>query len=594
MKHRLTLGSSCRDIETLVLRMVVMISVSFSTVVAADPPLVLSVSPTPHIVNALPTDNIVVDFNVPMDTTSFSGVTVRVFGHWSGVVPGHFIFENGNTRMRFVPSRTFSSGELVTVALAKGVRDHVGVGLPKGYTWTFWVRTLPGTLDLTEIDRIPIRQPGEPRIQTYGAYGGDLNGDGHLDITVINEISHDVRVFMNDSTGNYDAFTVFPIPTGATPSPNEGADFNGDGILDIAVGNVGNDSVSVFVGDGTGSFSPVRNFHAASAVRGLAIVDFDADGNMDIVTANRNASNVSLLRGNGDGTFQPRVNIEANGTQETSIAVADANGDGVLDLFVAALQSNEMIVMLGDGDGGFTFSHKVSTGSRPWMIAVGDVNGDGNVDVVSANSQGSSASVIFGDGLGGLLAATNYTVGSFPLAIDLGDVDGDGDLDMVVSSYSARRWTVYENNGNGVFVTPRILNATGAASCATLYDRDNDGDLDHTGIDEIDDLIFVFDNRTPTAVELPPQIPSSTLLEQNYPNPFNPTTRISYNVGNRGTVQLKVFDVLGRNVATLVDRELHPGSYEVVWNASNVAGGVYFYVLLADGRVEMKKLTITK
>lgn len=568
--------------------------VALSATSFSSTPLVLSVSPSPNIANADPFAPIVITFDSSMDTTSFTGSTVMVFGHWSGVLSGEFQFENNNTRMRYIHQRPLSAGELVTVSVSKGVKDQNGDSLAHGYAWTFWVRTLPGTLDLTAVDTILIRRIGEGWIQTYGAYGGDLNRDGYLDITVVNERSNDARVFLADSLGNYSAFTVYPIPGGSRPSPNEGTDLNGDGIIDYAVGNSANDSVSVFIGDGLGGFLPVRNYHAANAVRGVAILDFDGDGKMDISTANRNGDNVSLFHGNGDGTFAQRVNIEANGTQETAIVAADANGDGILDLFVAALSSSEMIVLLGDGDGGFTFSHKVSTGSGPWMIAVGDVNGDGNVDVVSANSNGNSASVIFGDGEGGLLPATNYPVGNFPLAIDLGDLDGDGDLDMVVSSYGTGDWSVYENNGSGLFINRRILPASIAGSCATLYDHDNDGDLDFTGIDEIADLIFIFDNQEVTSTGTAAVIPTEYKLHQSYPNPFNPTAVITYEIPEAGNVSLIVYDVLGREVTTLVDGVKLAGEYSVTWKMEGLVTGVYFYRLKAGDFVDTKKLVLLR
>ncbi|MFQ5608354.1 MAG: FG-GAP-like repeat-containing protein, partial [Candidatus Zixiibacteriota bacterium] len=161
---------------------------------------------------------------------------------------------------------------------------------------------------------------------------------------------------------------------------------------------------------------------------------------------------------------------------------------------VGALNSSDIFLLLGDANGALTVSSQVAAGGRPWMLAVGDVNGDGNVDVVSANSTSNNAAVIFGDGAGGMSAATTYPTGAFTLAIDLGDIDGDGDLDLVTSNFSGNDWALYENDGFGVFGNPRTFPASSSGSCAILHDRDNDGDLDMTGIDETDDLLFIFDN----------------------------------------------------------------------------------------------------
>jgi hypothetical protein len=129
------------------------------------------------------------------------------------------------------------------------------------------------------------------------------------------------------------------------------------------------------------------------------------------------------------------------------------------------------------------------------MLAAGDVNGDGHADVVSANTADNSASIVIGDGAGGLRLHSVVPVGIGPIAVDLGDLDGDGDLDLVTSNLGGASWTLLENDGRGTFGNARVLAASSAGSCAVLVDRDNDGDLDLIGIDELDDLIFLFTNR---------------------------------------------------------------------------------------------------
>jgi hypothetical protein len=88
--------------------------------------------------------------------------------------------------------------------------------------------------------------------------------------------------------------------------------------------------------------------------------------------------------------------------------------------------------------------------------------------------------------------------------------------------------------------------------------------------------------------------PSQFTISQNYPNPFNPSTSIQYTVSNRQFVSLKVYDILGNEVATLINSEKPAGVYEVEWNASNVPSGVYFYQLQTEGYVENKKMILMK
>ncbi len=83
-------------------------------------------------------------------------------------------------------------------------------------------------------------------------------------------------------------------------------------------------------------------------------------------------------------------------------------------------------------------------------------------------------------------------------------------------------------------------------------------------------------------------------LSQNYPNPFNPSTTIEYSVQNAGKVELKVYDILGREVQTLVNDVQNPGSYSVLFNASNLSSGVYFYKLVSGGYTDIKKMILVK
>lgn len=101
-----------------------------------------------------------------------------------------------------------------------------------------------------------------------------------------------------------------------------------------------------------------------------------------------------------------------------------------------------------------------------------------------------------------------------------------------------------------------------------------------------------------TSVRVEPVV-SSFILHQNHPNPFNPSTRISFTVPASPTGQarftvLVVFDILGREVATLVNEEKAPGNYEVTWDAHGVASGMYLYRLQSGGASETKKLVLLR
>jgi hypothetical protein len=89
-------------------------------------------------------------------------------------------------------------------------------------------------------------------------------------------------------------------------------------------------------------------------------------------------------------------------------------------------------------------------------------------------------------------------------------------------------------------------------------------------------------------------IPTSYSLSQNYPNPFNPTTNVQFSIIKVQFVTLKVFDLLGQEVATLVNEQLEPGTYNVDWNASQFTSGIYFYRLQTKGFTDTKKLILLK
>lgn len=94
--------------------------------------------------------------------------------------------------------------------------------------------------------------------------------------------------------------------------------------------------------------------------------------------------------------------------------------------------------------------------------------------------------------------------------------------------------------------------------------------------------------------ELPGSRPRSFALEQNFPNPFNPTTRIQFQVPDERFVTLKVFNLLGEEVATLVNERLSRGQYKAELNANNLSSGTYFYRLQAGGYVAMKKMILMR
>jgi hypothetical protein len=98
-----------------------------------------------------------------------------------------------------------------------------------------------------------------------------------------------------------------------------------------------------------------------------------------------------------------------------------------------------------------------------------------------------------------------------------------------------------------------------------------------------------------TSVELvDPGIPNEFLLMQNYPNPFNPSTNIEFMIPQSGHVELKIYDLLGREVSTLASEVMQYGTYKVSWDASGLSSGIYFSRLVFEGKSIIKQMLLIK
>lgn len=498
------LASSVRQVRVLCV-FVVGVACAASAAQAGAPALTSS-SPAPRAANVPIATPIVLNFDQPILTSSINNQTFYVFGRWSGRALGAITFSNSNQTVTLTPTRRFSAGEPVMVALSKNIKAADNTPIRSaGYSWQFWTRTRPAAMVYTEIDTFSNRTggPGGPQTRIYGASGTDYNEDGYLDLATVNEVSQDVRVFLNsaDGLGNYDQPALPPEPIGNEASPNEPADFNLDGHADLASAAASSSDVWIILGAGDGTFSSSQDVAVGSAPHGIAILDVNGDAAMDIATANTGGGNISVLINNGDGTFAAAVNFDGSpSNDEYALGAADFNNDNILDLVVGDISSEQVIIHRNNGDGTFTELGSASAGGNVWMLTTGDVNGDGNMDVATANSFSSNGGILLGDGAGNLAAAITVPMGGHTVATDLGDLDGDGDMDWELSSFGAGNWELFKNNGSGTFTFNQEFIALNNPSCAVMLDIDNDRDLDLALTDEIADMVTLQKNSGTAAL----------------------------------------------------------------------------------------------
>ena len=304
---------------------------------------------------------------------------------------------------------------------------------------------------------------------------GDFNGDGNADLAIVNNGNSSVSIFLGNGNGTFAAGQVYGV--GVSPIGVTVADFNGDGKLDLVVAiasNASPSSVSVLLGKGDGTFGAPTNYGVGGTV-GVAVGDFNGDGKLDLAvghSGNPGPGYIAMLLGNGDGTFQQGPTSPSDNVPD-SIGSADFNHDGKLDVMIGNYSTNFISVQLGKGDGTFGPATDYVVGSYPFSGAIGDFNGDGKPDLAIPNSAGNTLSILLGNGNGTFKPATTLTGESNPASVTVADFNGDGNLDLAVTNlYTVM---VLLGNGNGTFAAGPTLPVSGGVG---IGDFNDDGALD--------------------------------------------------------------------------------------------------------------------
>jgi hypothetical protein len=273
---------------------------------------------------------------------------------------------------------------------------------------------------------------------------GDFNGDGKPDLAVAGLYANKnlpgpglVTILLNNGNGTFKPGVTYGSGGLLAHSLVVG-DFNGDGKLDLAVVNEGSalGSVAILLGNGDGTFQAAVPFACGAASQSVVAGDFNHDNKLDVAVSN--IGSISILLGNGDGTLQAPVNLPSTGT---ALTTGDFNSDGNLDLAVGASNSNKVSVFLGNGNGSFQAPATYATAFPANALAVGDFNGDGTTDLALVHGaffQDDGAGVLVAKGDGTFRPQQSFAaLDTDPSSIAVGDFNGEGKLDMVVSTRCA-------------------------------------------------------------------------------------------------------------------------------------------------------------
>jgi hypothetical protein len=229
----------------------------------------------------------------------------------------------------------------------------------------------------------------------------DVNGDAHTDIVMTDYVVGAFSVMINRGDGTF-------APPVTYASPNAGpivlADFNGDGALDMAIGDdltSKTEVIRLFSNNGIGAFTAGASYSFLTAGESdyglLAAGNITGKGYNDLVVTDGNDNLILLYANEGNGVFAAPMTFDAQ-SAPTAVIVADMNGDGTQDIAFTSPVSEVLSVMLNPGDGLFAPPTTYLIGSlSPANLGTGDFNGDGLPDLVTANFDGGSITVFLSD-----------------------------------------------------------------------------------------------------------------------------------------------------------------------------------------------------
>ncbi len=413
----------------------------------------------------------------PSAAPGSQGFTLTVNG--TGFVSGAVVEWNGQPRStQFISDTslqaTINSSDVSKAGTASVKVVNPGKHKPASTVVYFPIRDTFGTVAYAPHSNLTANGP---------LAVGDYNGDGKLDVA-IGQANSDgktgtIQIFLGNGDGTFGS----PVATQLDYVPIElfSADFNNDGKTDLAAtylySYLNEDETDIFLATGGGQLGTGRTLGPAIP---QAAGDFNGDGKTDLIAINiSNGSwdGYDVYVGKGNGEFGMSQRAFGYASTSFNAAVGDFNGDGKLDF--AACNGGTVEVFLGNGDGTFPtnpVTYRTQQGGS--AAAVADVNGDGKLDIVT-----NGVSVLLGNGDGTFTSDGGVYVGGYPPDIAVGDFNGDGKLDILAITtnyYTVQTVVVLLGNGDGTFQNP-IATSIGAYTGPPGFgtgDFNSDGLLD--------------------------------------------------------------------------------------------------------------------
>jgi VCBS repeat protein len=271
---------------------------------------------------------------------------------------------------------------------------------------------LLGNGDGTFREQVQLHVCKEPR----GLAMGDFNHDGHTDVVLACSGGDEIAVMLGHGNGKLEEGPHYPVHR--TPVALATDDLNHDGHADLVVA-LRNDKLKIFLGTGTGEFRVGTQYEYGDTPTSVALSDLNGDGKLDLVVTNGGpmSNAVSIWLGNGDGTFKDPKDYPT-GKRPLGVSFADFNNDLKRDLLVINGERDSFTTFLGNGNGTFQSGKDSGADAGPNFGLARDFNGDRLIDVAIVNLQSNDLSILFGKGDGTFhYPPRNYRTKGGPFAL---------------------------------------------------------------------------------------------------------------------------------------------------------------------------------